>query len=81
MIKFLVCLPFFRVSMHLIKDVRIRQERAETGFRAQIDRPAAIFDARKIGGIRVVEFSTTQGDEARVFLLQLGIFRHLKIIL
>jgi len=81
MIKFLVCLPFFRVSMHFIKHIRISQERAETEVCAEIDRPAAIFDAREIGRIRVAEFSATQGNEARVFLLLLGIFRHLKIIL
>jgi len=67
--------------MDFVKYIRVRQERAETRFGAEIDRPAAIFDAREIGRIRVAEFSATQGNEARVFLLLLGIFRHLKIIL
>jgi hypothetical protein len=55
--------------MYLIKDVRIRQERAETGICAEIDRPASILDAREVGGIRVAEFSATEGYEARITLL------------
>jgi hypothetical protein len=55
--------------MYLIKDVRIRPERAETEVCAEIERPAAIYDARKISGVRVPEFSATQGDEAPIFLL------------
>ena len=67
--------------MRFVKHIRIRQEGAETEVRAEIDRTAAIYDARKIGWIRVAEFSATQCNEAHVFLLLLGIFRHLKIIL
>jgi hypothetical protein len=55
--------------MDLIEDLRVGQEGAETEVRAEIDRSAAIFDARKISWIRVAEFSTTEGDEARIPLL------------
>ena len=55
--------------MDFIEDIRVRPERTETGVGAEIDRPAAIYDARKIGGICVAEFSATEGDEARIFLL------------
>jgi len=55
--------------MDFIEHVRVSQERAETGFCAEIDRPAAILDAGKIGRIRVAEFSPTQSDEAWIFLL------------
>ena len=65
--------------MDLIKDVWIRQERAQAGFRAEIDRPAAIFEPRKIGRIGVAEFSPTEGNETRVFLWFRRLFRHLKI--
>ena len=55
--------------MHFIEDIRVRQERVETEVRAEIDRPAAIFDAREIGGIRLAEFSPAEGDKTGVFLL------------
>ena len=55
--------------MDFVKHIGIRPERTETGVGAEIDRPAAIYDARIIGGIRVAEFSATEGDEARIFLL------------
>ncbi len=61
--------------MDFIEDIRVSQECTETGFGAEIDRPAAIFDAREISGVRVAEFSPTEGDETGVFLLG-RIFRH-----
>jgi hypothetical protein len=54
--------------MDLIEDIRISQERAEAGFRAEIDRPTAILDAWEIGRISVAEFSTTEGDKSRILL-------------
>ena len=62
--------------MDFIEDVRVSEERAEAGFGAEIDRPAAIFKAREIGRIRVAKFSTTKGDEARRLLLFWRMFRH-----
>lgn len=55
--------------MRFIEDIRVSQERAETEVRAEINRPAAIFEARKIRGIRIAEFSPTEGDKTGVFLL------------
>lgn len=55
--------------MRFIEDIRVSQECTQTGFGAEIDCPAAIFDAREIGRIRVAEFSSAEGDETGVFLL------------
>ena len=62
--------------MDFIEDIRICEERAATGFGAEIDRPAAIFEARKIRGIGIPELSPTQRHEAREFLLLVRIERH-----
>ena len=64
--------------MDLVEDIRVGQECAEAGVRAEINGPAAILDAREIGRIRVAKFATTEGDEARILLLVRRIFRHLK---
>ena len=64
--------------MDSIEDLRVSQERTETEIGAKIDRPAAILDAREIGWVRITEFSSAQGDEARIFLLIQSMFRHLK---
>lgn len=63
--------------MDFIENVWVSEERAEAGFGAEIDRPAAILDARKIGWICIAEFSAAQGDEARRLLLFWRRFRHL----
>jgi len=54
--------------MDFIKNIWVGQEGAEAGFGAEIDGPAAILGAWKIGGVRVAEFSPTQSNEARIFL-------------
>ena len=54
--------------MDFIEEVGVSQEGAETGFGAEVDHPAAKLEARKIGRVRIAEFSATQGDEARIFL-------------
>ena len=41
--------------MHFVEDVRVSLEGAETGFRAKINGPAAIFDAWKIGRVAIPE--------------------------
>ncbi len=61
--------------MDFVEHVRVSQEGAETGFGAEIDRPAAILNTGEILRIGIVEFSPTEGDEAGVFLL-LEITRH-----
>ena len=63
--------------MNFIEEIGISQERVETSFGAEVDRPAAILEARKIGRVRVAEFSATQGDEARVLLFLQQLVRHL----
>ena len=65
--------------MDFIEDMRVRQECTKAGFRAKIDRPAAIGDAREIGWIRIAKLSPTQGNESSVFTFFQKIFRHLKI--
>ena len=40
-------------------------ERAEAGFGAKVDRPPAIFGARKILRIGVMEDASAEGDEVR----------------
>lgn len=55
--------------MDLVEDIRVSQKRAETGLRAEIDGPAAIFEAREIVRISVAEFSPAEGDEARILPL------------
>lgn len=72
-------LTLFGVAMDFIEDIRVGQERAQAGFRAEIDRPTAILNAREIGRVRVAEFSTTQGDELPIFLLLRRVLRHTKI--
>ena len=62
--------------MDFVKDIRVSQERAETGLGTEIDRSAAIFDAREISGIRVAEDPAAEGDKAWMLLLLWRNFRH-----
>ena len=62
--------------MDFIEDIRIREEGAKTRFRAQIDRPAAVFHARKIRRICIAEFSPAEGDKTWELLLFRGICIH-----
>lgn len=62
-------LSLFRVAMDFVENIRVCQERAETGFGAEIDRPAAVLNAREIGWIGITEAPSTEGDETGVFLL------------
>lgn len=75
----LLSFSLFRVAMDFIEDIRVGQECAQAGLRAEIDRPAAILDAREIGGIRVAEFSPAQADKLLIFLLLRRLLRHWKI--
>lgn len=54
--------------MDFVENVRISEERAETRFGAEIDRPATVLRAWKIGRIGIAEDPATEGDEARMFL-------------
>jgi hypothetical protein len=53
--------------MDPVEEIRIGEEGAEAGFRAQIDSLAAIMGAREITGIGIAKDPSTEGDEARVF--------------
>lgn len=53
--------------MDFIKGIGVSEERAETGFGAEIDRAAAILDAREVGRISVTKDPSAEGDEARMF--------------
>jgi hypothetical protein len=64
--------------MDFIKDIWVSQERTKAGFSAEIDCPAAIFDAGEIGWISVAEFSPAKGDEVLKFLWLRRMLRHLK---
>ena len=55
--------------MDFVEDIRVSEERAETGFGAEVDRSTTIFEAREISGIRIAEFPPAEGDKTRVFLL------------
>ena len=52
--------------MDFIKDIRVCEERAKTGLCAEIDGPATVFDARKIGGVSVLEDPPAECDETWV---------------
>ncbi len=58
---------FFRVAMGFIEGIRVGAECVEAGLGAEIDRPAAIFEAWKIGWVGVVEDPPAEGDEAWAF--------------
>ena len=54
--------------MNFIEDIRVSEERAEAGFGAEIDCPAAMLGAREIGGIGIAKDPSAEGDEAGVLL-------------
>lgn len=58
--------------MDFVEDIWVREERAEAGLGAKIDRPAAVLGARKVGGVGVAKAASAEGDELRGFLR--GIF-------
>ena len=64
--------------MNLIKYIRVGEERAAAGIGAKIDRPAPIFDARKIGRIGISEDPSAEGDEAgMVFVFSRRLFHRI----
>lgn len=58
--------------MDFVENVWVGEKGAAAGLGAQIDRPAAVLDARKIGRIGVAKDPTTKGDKTRMFLLFRG---------
>ena len=55
--------------MDPVEDIRVGEESAQAGVGTQVDRPAAILDAREVGRIGVEEDSSAEGDEAGMMLL------------
>ncbi len=66
--------------MGFIKGIRVGAERLEAGLGAEIDRPAAILEAREISGIGVVEDPPAEGNKARMFFGPGGIVQHTIIV-
>ncbi len=66
--------------MRFVKGIWVGAERLEASLGAEIDRPTAILEARKIGGIGVTEDSSAEADKARTFFLLEGIVRHTAIV-
>ena len=62
--------------MSFIEDIRVREERLAAGLGAEIDRAAAVFDARKICRVSIAEFSSAEGHEARELLSTREIEQH-----
>ena len=62
--------------MSFIEDVRVREECLVAGLGAEIDRPAAILEARKICRVGIAELSPAEGHEARELLSIREIERH-----
>lgn len=53
--------------MDFVEDIRVSKECTQAGFCAEIDRPAAVLNAREVAWIRIAEDSSAEGDEARRF--------------
>ena len=62
--------------MDLVENIRVVEERAEAGFGAEIDRPAAVFDSRKVCRVGVSEDAPAQGYEAWMSVRLEGFKRH-----
>ena len=55
--------------MDFIEQVGVGPECAEAGLCAEIKRPAAVFQAGKVGRVGFAEDSSAQGDKAMRFVL------------
>ena len=60
--------------MYFIEQIRVGQERAETGFCAEEDRPSLVFGVREIGRIGVLKNAPAQGDELFGFFMRRAYF-------
>lgn len=54
--------------MNFVEHVRVRQKRAKARFGAEVNRSAAVLDAREISRIGIPEDPSAEGDEAGMFL-------------
>ena len=66
--------------MDFVENIRVGEERTQTGFRAEIDRPAATFDSREVCRIGVAEHPSTEGNEAWILLRFERLERHTFVI-
>jgi hypothetical protein len=55
----------FRVAMDFVENIRVSEERTEAGLGAEVEGPAAVWSARKIGWIGVTKDAPAEGDELR----------------
>jgi hypothetical protein len=49
--------------MDFVEQIRVGQERAETGVRAEIDGPPFVFGAWKVSRIGIAKHAPAEGDE------------------
>lgn len=62
--------------MDFVKDIRVSEKGAETGFRAEVNRPASIFDPRKISRVCILKDAPAEADELTRLLLPENFLRH-----
>ncbi len=65
----LLLFPLFRIAMGFVESLRVGAESIVAGLGAEIDRPAAIIQAREIRRVCVMEDPPAESDKARGFLL------------
>ena len=68
-----------RLAMRGIKSFGIRLKRAATGFGAKVNRPPAIFDARKILWVGIVKDSSAKSHKVRRANLKMLGFIHVVV--
>ena len=59
-----------RLPMRQIKPLRVRQERAETGFCTKVNRPTVIFGIREILQVGIMEHPSAKSDKSLRAYLQ-----------
>ena len=66
--------------MDFVKNIRVGEERTQTGFGAEINHPAAIFDSREVCRIGVAEPTSAEGNESWILLQFERLERHTFVI-
>ena len=61
---FQIIFALLGVAVNFIEYIRVSFERAEAGFGAEINCPAAIFDAREIRRVGIAKDASAQRNEA-----------------
>jgi hypothetical protein len=60
--------------MNFVKQIRVSQKRAKTGFRTEVDHPPFVFNPREVSGIGVAENASAKGDELFMPFVRQGYF-------